>query len=157
MLPSLARAVWTQGVRSSYRKQYWKFLGDVWRDHRRHFGNAIRLAVSGHHLLVTTQRALEVDDVFLFFQDTLRDVRAYSEGCARPFQQGDPANVMAWRGALGPSADASPDPHRLGSSLIQEAESRCELLGEVHRRQLNEALTQFRDEVRELLAPVPAA
>jgi hypothetical protein len=64
---------------------------------------------------------------------------------------------MAWRGALGPSADASPDRHRLGSSLIQEAESRCKLLGEVHRRQLNGALTQFRDEVRELLAPVPAA
>ena len=157
MLTSMARAVWTQGVRSSYRKQYWKFLGDVWRDHRRHFGNAIRLAVSGHHLFVTTQRALEVDDVFLFFQDTLRDVRAYAEGCARPFQQGDPANVTAWRGALGPSADASPDRHRLGSALIQAAESRCELLGEVHRRQLNETLTQFRDEVRELLAPVPAA
>jgi hypothetical protein len=98
-----------------------------------------------------------VDDVFLFFQDTLREVRAYSEGSASPFQQGDPANVMAWRNALGPAANGSPDRHQLGASLIQVAESRCEQLGEVHRRQLTGALTKFRDEVRELLAANPAA
>ena len=72
-------------------------------------------------------------------------------------EQGDPANVMAWRNALGPAANGSPDRHQLGASLIQVAESRCEQLGEVHRRQLTGALTKFRDEVRELLAANPAA
>ena len=51
----LAKSMWTQGVRSSYRGAYWKFLGKIFRNHLNRpaklwMGSMILLA--GHHFLI---------------------------------------------------------------------------------------------------------
>ncbi len=51
----LAQSIWTQGVRSSYRSAYWKFL---WRILRRYPNNMVKLwmgsmiLLAGHHFLI---------------------------------------------------------------------------------------------------------
>jgi radical SAM superfamily enzyme YgiQ (UPF0313 family) len=55
---AVARSLWRQGLRSDYRKEYWKFLAETLRRHRQHLDKAITLAIMGHHffeLTATTQ------------------------------------------------------------------------------------------------------
>jgi radical SAM superfamily enzyme YgiQ (UPF0313 family) len=61
-LRALWRSVWYDGVTGGYRREYWRFLGRTLRDHPSKFANAISLTVQGRHLILTTQRALEVDE-----------------------------------------------------------------------------------------------
>jgi hypothetical protein len=58
-LRALLRSLWRQGVVGTYRREYWRFLGRVARRRPDRLPAAVRLAVSGHHLLVTTARALD--------------------------------------------------------------------------------------------------
>jgi hypothetical protein len=50
------RAVATQGVRSSYRKQYWSFIRDVVRWEPSRLAEALMLAAAGHHFIEYTRR-----------------------------------------------------------------------------------------------------
>jgi hypothetical protein len=56
-LLALGRSLCRQGLASSYRKEYWKFLAQAVRRHRRHFGKAITLAIMGHHFFELTWTA----------------------------------------------------------------------------------------------------
>jgi hypothetical protein len=47
----LGRSIWHQGLRSNYRRAYWKFLVQSLRCHRPHFRQAVALAIMGHDFL----------------------------------------------------------------------------------------------------------
>ena len=51
---AVARSLWRQGLRSDYRKEYWKFLAQAMRRHRQHLDKAITLAIMGHHFFELT-------------------------------------------------------------------------------------------------------
>lgn len=54
---ALFRSLWRQGLRSDYRREYWKFLGQTIRNHRQHLDKAIVLAIMGHHFFELTGTA----------------------------------------------------------------------------------------------------
>ena len=53
-LMAAGRSLWRQGCRSDYRKEYWKFLVQTLRRHRRHLDKALTLAIMGHHFFALT-------------------------------------------------------------------------------------------------------
>jgi len=50
-LAAAARSFWRQGVRSRYRRDYWRFLGRAARVAPRRFGRAVALAVHAEHFI----------------------------------------------------------------------------------------------------------
>ena len=50
------RAVFTQGISSAYRREYWGFLRAVWRWDRSRLPEAVLRAASGHHFIEYTRR-----------------------------------------------------------------------------------------------------
>ena len=56
-LLALGRSLFRQGLLSNYRQEYWKFLVQSLRRHRRHFSKAITLAIMGHHFFELTSAA----------------------------------------------------------------------------------------------------
>jgi radical SAM superfamily enzyme YgiQ (UPF0313 family) len=57
-LLAVARSLWRQGMRSDYRKEYWKFMFHALRRHRRHLDKALALAIMGHHFFELTAAAV---------------------------------------------------------------------------------------------------
>ena len=53
-LVAVARSFWRQGLRSDYKKEYWKFIAQAARRHRQHLDKAITLAIMGHHFFELT-------------------------------------------------------------------------------------------------------
>jgi len=53
-LVALGRSLLRQGLLSNYRQEYWKFLVQSVRRHRRHFSKAVTLAIMGHHFFALT-------------------------------------------------------------------------------------------------------
>ncbi len=62
-LRALGLSLWNDGVTGRYRREYWRFLGRTVRRHPRRLGDAISLSVQGRHLILTTQRALQEDEL----------------------------------------------------------------------------------------------
>ncbi|HVB28856.1 MAG TPA: DUF4070 domain-containing protein, partial [Terriglobia bacterium] len=60
---AVARSVWRQGLRSNYRKEYWKFLAQTMRQHRQHMDKALTLAIMGHHFFELTGAVLSENRV----------------------------------------------------------------------------------------------
>jgi len=55
---AVARSLYRQGLFSSYRKEYWKFIAEAVHRHREHFDKAMTLAIMGHHFFELTGRAI---------------------------------------------------------------------------------------------------
>ena len=53
-LMAVARSLWRQGLRSNYRKEYWKFMAQTLHRHRHHLDKALTLAIMGHHFFELT-------------------------------------------------------------------------------------------------------
>lgn len=51
-----ARAIAAQGFFGSYRRDYWRFLAEVWRWNRSRMAEAIMRAAAGHHFIEYTRR-----------------------------------------------------------------------------------------------------
>jgi len=51
---AVVRSLWRQGLRSNYRKEYWKFVVKALHRHRHHLDKAITLAIMGHHFFALT-------------------------------------------------------------------------------------------------------
>ena len=62
-LRALGRSLWHDGVVGGYRREYWRFLGSTLRHHPKRFGDAVSLSVQGRHLILTTQRALQENEM----------------------------------------------------------------------------------------------
>jgi hypothetical protein len=56
---AVVRSLWRQGLRSNYRKEYWKFLAQTLQRHRQHLDKAITLAIMGHHFIELTAADME--------------------------------------------------------------------------------------------------
>jgi radical SAM superfamily enzyme YgiQ (UPF0313 family) len=56
---AVVRSLWRQGLRSNYRKEYWKFLAQTLQRHRQHLDKAITLAIMGHHFFELTATDME--------------------------------------------------------------------------------------------------
>ena len=54
-LPIVFRSLWRQGVRGSYRRDYWGFLTWALRRHPRKLAVALAQACAGHHFIVYTR------------------------------------------------------------------------------------------------------
>ena len=54
----VARALLTQGLLASYRRDYWRFLGEVWRWKPSRLGEAFFQAAAGHHFIEYTRRVV---------------------------------------------------------------------------------------------------
>ncbi len=60
---SFARSIFNQGIKSSYRREYWKFLWNVFWHNPKDMPDAISYAAVGHHLITVTKQMLKVDDI----------------------------------------------------------------------------------------------
>ncbi|HKT11531.1 MAG TPA: DUF4070 domain-containing protein [Terriglobia bacterium] len=60
---AVARSLWKQGLRSDYRKEYWRFLAQTVRRHRQHMDKALTLAIMGHHFFELTGSVLSENQV----------------------------------------------------------------------------------------------
>ena len=60
---AVARSLWKQGLRSDYRKEYWRFLAQTVRRHRQHMDKALTLAIMGHHFFELTGTVLSESQV----------------------------------------------------------------------------------------------
>ena len=58
----MASSMWTQGVRSGYRRAYWGFLGTIVRRYRNNpvkLGRGLSLLVSAHHFLIYARQVAD--------------------------------------------------------------------------------------------------
>ena len=62
-LMAAARSIYHQGIKSSYRSTYWKYLFDIAMHDMKDIPDAISYAVEGHHVITITKEKLKVDDV----------------------------------------------------------------------------------------------
>ena len=91
------RSIWRQGVRNrNYRWQYWKFMLKVLLKHPASMSDAVRLAVQGHHLILTTQRALQVDEVKTFLDEALEHLKHFTNGYRAAYRK----NMDTYAGRL---------------------------------------------------------
>jgi hypothetical protein len=52
------RAILTQGLLAPYRRDYWRYLRDVWRWDKTRIVDALRHAAPGHHFLLFTKEVV---------------------------------------------------------------------------------------------------
>ena len=91
------RSIWRQGIRNrNYRWQYWKFMLQVLLKHPGSLPDAVRLAVQGHHLILTTQRALQVDEVKTFLDEALEHLEHFNNGYRAAYRK----NTETYAGRL---------------------------------------------------------
>ncbi|MGV8168719.1 MAG: B12-binding domain-containing radical SAM protein [Candidatus Nanoarchaeia archaeon] len=71
------RSLFIQGVKSNYRKEYWKFLWKALRNNPKDISDAVSYAVEGHHLITVTKQMMKVDDVNQEVKSLLPDLEEY--------------------------------------------------------------------------------
>ncbi|MCZ6631852.1 MAG: B12-binding domain-containing radical SAM protein [bacterium] len=81
------RSMWRQGIRGTYRKAYWSFLAQALKRYPSRFPDAVRLAVQGHHLILTTRQALQVDEVKTFMDEALEHLDRLCQGTQEVLQR----------------------------------------------------------------------
>jgi hypothetical protein len=58
----MASSLWIQGVMSSYRREYWAFLGTIVHRYRKNpvkLGRGLSLLVSAHHFLIYARQVVD--------------------------------------------------------------------------------------------------
>ena len=155
LLKAALRALWTQGVIADYRAHYWKFLFKVASKHPRKLGDAIARAVSGHHLIMTTKEALQVDNLYTFLKEAPPNFKQYCNGHRDVFQpNGRPQTLELFKLVHQPFKGVRDDFEGLrhkGTILIEIAEQQCAMLREESRQQINQSLARFRKEIERIL------
>jgi radical SAM superfamily enzyme YgiQ (UPF0313 family) len=149
------RSLWRQGVVSGYKREYWKYLGAVMAKYPTSLPDAIRLAVQGHHLILTTQQALHVDEVNTFFDEALEHLEHYCEGYREAFQQ----NVGAYASRLMRTIhnrfeqlhDDRTTLHHNAGVLLKAAQDSYSAVREEFRHQVRKPLERFQQEIERLL------
>jgi radical SAM superfamily enzyme YgiQ (UPF0313 family) len=147
------RSLWRQGFAGSYKWEYWKYFSEVLTRYPTSFSNAMRLAVQGHHLILSTQQALQVDEIKTFFPEALEYLERHCKGYREAIQR----NVGVYAGQLmqvfhgGFEQLEHFDLHQAARQLVAIAQEHCSLLREEFRSQVREPLEKFQCEIEEIL------
>lgn len=140
-------SLWKQGVVGNYRTEYWKFLGHVARHHRQFLPNAVRLAVQGHHFIITTQQALRVDDVHTFMEVATEEFRKFARGSRDAFwsAEGRACQLMdKLRSRLSDARGGLPALRRNAKVLQKAARQYYRSIRPAFRHQLDKHFARFR-------------
>ena len=150
------RSVWRQGMTGSYRWEYWKFLARTVYRHPRNFPDAVRLAVQGHHMILTTREALQVDEVKTFFTEALEHLEQFCGGYREAFQRNVGAYASRLMRAIHGRFEHYHDDHRRtlqhnAGVLLKAAHEYCDAIREEFRYQVREPLEKFQGEIEQIL------
>ncbi len=149
------RSLWRQGVKKGYRREYWKFLGYMLRHHPTDVPDGIRLAIQGHHLILTTRAALQVDEVKSFLDEALVHLKRFSQGYSETFQLNVGDSVTTLMQSIHHRFEHFQDDHRTlqhnASVLLRAAQEYCDLIREEFRHQLQGPLEGFQREIESIL------
>lgn len=155
-IKAFLRSLWRQGVKSHYRREYWKFMGYMAMRHPGELSDAVRLAIQGHHLMMTTREALQVDEVKTFLDEALFHLRQFSEGYQEAFQH----NVSDYASRLMRTIHSrfelyQDDYHTLQHNaevILKAAQEYQNTIREEFRHQISEPLDRFQREIEGILA-----
>jgi hypothetical protein len=148
-------SLWRQGIAGSYKRDYWRFLARTFWSEPTDLPDALTLAVQGHHLITTTQQALQVDEMKTFLEEALERVERFCGGYREAFQQ----KVEDYAGRVMAGID-----HRFAhfkddrvtlqhnvEVLLNTALDSYDALKEEFRHQVREQLETFQMEITGLL------
>jgi len=155
-LRALCRSLWLDGVTGGYRRDYWGFLWRALLDHPRRLSDAFGLAVQGRHLILTTQRALQVDEMRDFLSEAViyleHRVQGYRQsmhvGYGLGLQYGRLLRAVDQR--LQHEREPRRSPRQIADVLLTSAREHHDTIQEGHH-QLGEALATFRGEIERTL------
>ncbi len=154
-LKSLARSIWRQGLAGNYRWQYWKFLGKVALRRPQDLSEAVRLAVQGHHLILTTQQALQVDEIRTFFSEALHSLEKFCQGYQAAFQRNWSGYTSRLMQAVDERFEQFQDDRRTlqynAAILVQAAQDYYDTARKEIRQQIQEPLERFQRDIEHLL------
>jgi len=155
-IKALFRSLWRQGVAGNYRLAYWTFLLRVLTESPARFSEAIRLAVQGHHLILTTQEALQADELRTFCTEATERLERFCQGYREVFQ----INVSTYTSRLMQRVQGRfeqfQDDHQTlqhnAAVMVQAAQAYHDAAWKVARHQTRELLEDFFGEIARLLA-----
>ncbi len=150
------RSIWRQGIWGhNYRGKYWKFLLDVLFRHPASFPDAVRLAVQGHHLILTTQRALQVDEVKTFLDEALEHLKHFRNGYRATYRKNMGTYASNLMRAAHRRFEHFQDDHRTlqhHASVLRMAAQECyQATCEEFRHQIQEPLDRFQQDTEHVL------
>lgn len=149
------RSLWHQGVRGSYKKAYWKFLAYMLHHHPRDFADGVRLAVQGNHLIVTTQQALQVDEVKTFLDEALVYLKAFGDDYKETFHRNVDSASQKMHELQGRLKLLEDDYHTLQQNadvLLHAAQEYQQHIRAEFQYQVTEPLEKFQQEIETILA-----
>jgi hypothetical protein len=159
------RTLWRLGVLGSYRREFWRFLGKTMVRHTENFPHAVTLAAQGHHLITTTQDALQVEELTTFLSEALERLEHFCQGSRESLQRGVGARAgQLMRMAEGRFKLFQDDSSTLrynAQIVLTTAHEYYAATRKECRRQLSEPLAGFQREIERLLeahgggAPAP--
>ncbi len=147
-------SLWRQGFVGSYRSTYWKFLARILQRSPRCLPPAVRLAVQGHHLILTTQQALKVEEVRVFLEQgvTRLERLAQGSGDALSFAEAYAGRLkQVARDHLALLKDHKQALQYSAAVLLRAAQEYSSAVGEEFRSQVMESLDKFHEEVGRIL------
>lgn len=154
-LKAFFRSLWRQGVVGAYPWEFWKFLAYMIMHHPRDFGDGVRLAIQGNHLILTTREALQIDEVTTFLDEALDHLKRFSEGYKEAFSLNvsDYATklMQTLHGRFGHFQD---DYHTLQHNaevILKAAQEYRGLIREEFRHQIAGPLDRFQQEIEAIL------
>ena len=154
-LKAFVRSLWRQGLTGRYRSVYWMFLLRVLMAYPAHFPEAIRLAIQGHHLILTTQEALQADELRTFCAEALDRLERFCQGYREAFQisVGAYASRLMQR-AQGRFEQFQDDRQTLqhnAAVMAQAAQAHHDAAWKAARHQTRELLDDFFGEIERLV------
>jgi hypothetical protein len=150
------RSLWKQGIAGGYKREYWSFLARTLVRHPASFPAAVSLAAQGHHLILTTQQALHVDEMKTFFSEAVEHL----ERCCQGYREALQRNVGAYASRLMQSVHDRLEHHHderralqhNAGVLLKAAQEYYHALRKEFRHQVREPLEKFQWEIERILA-----
>lgn len=149
---AMFRSLWIMGMVGPYRWEYWRFLARSAR-----YGLAVRgveQAIAGHHLIVTTRRAIEVEQVRSFLDEAVERVEdCCRRGYAALRRDLEGRTDWLWQRVeerlvrVGPESESV---QRLGNAVMEVADDVARRYRDFQSH-LREPLARFRTEVETAL------
>jgi radical SAM superfamily enzyme YgiQ (UPF0313 family) len=150
------RSFWRQGIVGSYKWEYWSFLARALSRNPGSFADAVSLAVQGHHLILTTQQALQVDEMKTFFSEAVERLERYCQGYRGAFHRNVGGYASQLMQAIQDQFAHYQDERRTlqhnAEVLLTAAQEYYATLREEFRHQVHEHLEEFQQEVERILA-----